>query len=72
MKSIFEGIDPLQLIIWGILLVAYGVYSSFRVIQDTGEVSVFFRVIPFLVITFFGIVIIMRGYRDEKERKDQS
>lgn len=64
-----QGIDPVQLIIWGILLVAYGIYSTYKTVNAGIEANLIFILMPNLIMTVFGILMILVGYRRENERK---
>ena len=66
-----QGIDPVQLIIWGILLVAYGVYSTYKTANAGIETNLIFILMPNLIMTVFGILMILVGYRKENERKEK-
>ena len=54
-RNPIEGVDPVQLMIWGVLLVAYGLYSTYRALNSEIEVSLIFFIAPYLVVTFFGV-----------------
>jgi hypothetical protein len=68
----FGGVDPVQLIIWGILLVAYGIYSTYRTVNLDIENNLIYLLTPNIIMTFFGILMILLGYRREKENVAKS
>ena len=57
-----QGIDPIQLVIWGILLVAYGVYSTYKTANAGIETNLIFILMPNLIMTVLGILMILVGY----------
>lgn len=64
-----KGIDPIQLLIWGILLVAYGLYSTYRTANSGIESNLLYILMPNIILTIFGFIMILVGYRREKESK---
>ncbi|MBN2334770.1 hypothetical protein JXL21_04370 [Candidatus Bathyarchaeota archaeon] len=70
-RNPFERIDPIQLMIWGVLLVAYGLYSAYGAVNSEMEGGLMFILVPYLAITFFGATISIYGYRKEKEKKKE-
>jgi choline-glycine betaine transporter len=62
--------DPLQYIIWGILLVAFGLYSIYKLLTQPVEGSVIMVGMPYYIVLLFGILVTGIGIRREKERKE--
>jgi hypothetical protein len=60
------GVDPIQLIIWGILLVAYGGYSIYQTINADIESNLIVYIMPNLILSIFGVMISVLGYKREK------
>lgn len=68
-KKISDGVDPIQLIIWGFLLVAYGIYTTYGALTSGIESNLLTIMMPNLILTAFGVIISSVGYRREKENK---
>jgi hypothetical protein len=64
-----QGVDPVQLIIWGALLVAYGIYTTYGALTAGFESNLLYIVTPNLILTAFGVIISFVGYRREKKDK---
>lgn len=62
-------VDPIALIFWGVLLVAYGLFSTYRLLTADIESNLLYIVTPNLILTAFGIIIGFLGLRQEKNRK---
>lgn len=70
-KQSRPGTDPVQLIIWGVLLIGYGVYSVYQTMNSGIEDNLLYLVMPNVILTVFGVLMIMVGYRNEKKAKTQ-
>ena len=71
-KKVGKGIDPLQLLFWGLLLALYGVYgiySSYKSRFEVNLTSVFF---PYIVVLIFGITVSYIGFKGERESKKKA
>ena len=66
------GIDPVTLIIWGILLVIYGVYTTYNTLIADIESNLLYIITPNLILTFFGTIMTLEGYKREKKGKKNS
>jgi len=64
-----QKVDPVQLIIWGILLVAYGIYTTYGTLNSGIESNLLYIITPNLILTAFGVIISFVGYRREKKDK---
>ena len=64
-----KGIDPVTLIIWGILLVIYGVYTTYNTLMADIESNLLYIITPNLILTIFGIMFTLEGYKREKKGK---
>jgi hypothetical protein len=71
-KNDEQGVDPVQLIIWGILLVGYGIYTTYRTLTAGIESNLLYIITPNLILTAFGVIISFVGYRREKKDKKRS
>ena len=63
-----SGTDPVQLIIWGILLIGYGIYSVYKALSSEIESHLIFFIMPYSILIVFGTLMVLIGYRNEKNR----
>ena len=63
------NVDPIQLMIWGALLVVYGIYTVYQAIMQGEGRNTLYLVTPNLILTFFGVLVAAVGYRSEKENR---
>jgi hypothetical protein len=64
-----NSIDPMTLIIWGVLLVIYGVYTTYNTLNAGIETNLLYIITPNLILTFFGTLALLEGYKREKKVK---
>ena len=64
-----KGVDPITLIIWGVLLILYGVYTTYNTLMADIQSNLLYIITPNLILTFFGILVSLEGYKREKKGK---
>ena len=63
------NVDPIQLMIWGALLIIYGVITVVQTLRWAEGRNTLYLVTPNLILTFFGVLVAAVGYRSEKENR---
>ena len=61
-------IDPVHLMIWGIFLLLYVIYSTYNILMNDSDISKINLSLPNIVFTFFGIIMIVSGYQRERNK----
>jgi hypothetical protein len=65
-----KGVDPITLIIWGVLLILYGVYTTYNTLMADIQSNLLYIITPNLILTFFGVLVSFEGYKREKKGKN--
>ena len=61
-------IDPIHLMIWGVFLLIYVIYSTYNIFMNDTEINKINLSLPNIVFTFFGVIMIISGYQRERKK----
>jgi uncharacterized membrane protein YidH (DUF202 family) len=60
--------DPSTIILWGILLLFYGIYRFYQVIINLEKINnLQLQLIEPVIMTVFSLIVIFSGYRSKKQ-----
>jgi uncharacterized BrkB/YihY/UPF0761 family membrane protein len=63
------GVDPLTFIIWGILLVGFGLFFLISIYLNPQETQKVLAAGPYAVLTVFGSIMAAKGIKEYNEEK---
>ena len=60
--------DPSTIILWGILLLFYGIYRFYQVIMNIEKINnLQLNLLEPIIMTIFSLIVIFSGYRSKKQ-----